>query len=131
MARWQAYRSVDLVVHTHGDNERGRWVTEIVAPSVEDDGGRFVMHRLMGAQSGAPDGRARVLNEPQRPMLERLVEADPSFSTVWWQRRPETHRPLRAVHLQAAPQPGSKPGSSAGSSVGSSAGSRAAPRVAS
>jgi len=97
MARWQSYRSVDLVVHTHGDNERGRFITEIVAPSVEEDGGRFVLHRIMGAQPGAPDRRARALNEPQRPMLDRLVEADPSFSADWWHRRPETHRPLRGA----------------------------------
>ena len=30
MARWQVYRSVDLVVHVDGDNRRGRHVTEIV-----------------------------------------------------------------------------------------------------
>ncbi|MGE0141494.1 MAG: CpaF family protein, partial [Ilumatobacteraceae bacterium] len=80
MARWQVYRSVDLVVHVHGDNETGRWVTEIVAPSVEEEGARFIVHRLMGRVSGAVDARARVLNEPQRPMLDRLLAADPTFT---------------------------------------------------
>jgi Flp pilus assembly CpaF family ATPase len=94
MARWQVYRSVDLVVHTHGDNETGRWITEIAAPGVEEDGGRFVLHRVMGTQPGADDGRARVLSEPQRPMLDRLLAADPHFTADWWHHRRETHRPL-------------------------------------
>ncbi len=101
-ARWQVHRSVDLVVHTHGDNERGRWVTEIVAPSVEEDGGRFVLHRLMGARPDAADGRARTLSEPQRPMLDRLLAADPAFSADWWHHRHETHRPLSGSHLRVA-----------------------------
>lgn len=100
MARWQVYRSVDLVVHTYGDNETGRWVTEIVAPSVEEDGGRFVVHRVMGPHPGAVDGRARVLSEPQRAMLDRLLAADAEFSADWWHRRPETHRPLAGGRLQ-------------------------------
>ena len=83
MARWQVHRSVDLVVHVTGDNVRGRHVTEIVAPSVEEDGARFVLHRLFGSRNGS-NGRARPASEPQRPMLERLLEADPGFSTHWW-----------------------------------------------
>lgn len=102
MARWQVYRSVDLVVHTNGDNVKGRWVTEIAAPSVEEDGGRFVLHRVMGPQPDAADARARVLHEPQRPMLERLLDADPSFSADWWRQRHDTHRPLRRARLQVA-----------------------------
>ncbi|MFN8023882.1 MAG: ATPase, T2SS/T4P/T4SS family [Acidimicrobiales bacterium] len=103
MARWQVYRSVDLVVHTTGDNVKGRWITEIVSPSVEEDGGgRFVLHRLMGPQPDADDGRARVLHEPQRAMLERLVDADSSFSADWWRLRADTHRPLRRARLQVA-----------------------------
>ena len=94
MARWQVYRSVDLVVHTHGDNEHGRYVTEIVAPSVEEDGNRFIIHRLMGAHPDSIDARARVLSEPQRQMLDRLLVADESFAADWWHLRPETHRPL-------------------------------------
>ncbi len=102
MARWQVHRSVDLVVHTSGDNERGRWVTEIVAPSVEEDGGRFVLHRVMGAQPEAADARARVLSEPQRHMLDRLVAADPSFTADWWHHRRETHRALSGSRLRVA-----------------------------
>ena len=57
MARWQVYRSVDLVVHVQGGNDTGRWLTEIVAPSVEEDGARFIVHRLMGATPDAADAR--------------------------------------------------------------------------
>ena len=96
MARWQVYRSVDLVVHVHGGNDTGRWVTEIIAPSVEEDGARFIVHRLFGARPDAPDDRARVLSEPQRPMLDRLLAADPTFTAEAWHRRADTHRPLAA-----------------------------------
>jgi Flp pilus assembly CpaF family ATPase len=83
MARWQVYRSVDLVVHVHGDNESGRRVTEIVAPSVEEEGARFIIHRLMGRMAGVSETAAMVLSEPQRPMLDRLQAADPGFSDTW------------------------------------------------
>ena len=96
MARWQVYRSVDLVVHVTGDNQGGRYVTEIVSPSVEVDGARFIMHRLFSARPDAPDRRARPTGEPQRPMLERLRAATPEFSTEWWQGAGDTHAPLRA-----------------------------------
>ena len=95
MARWQVYRSVDLVVHVTGDNQSGRYVTEISAPSVEEDGARFIMHRLFTSRTDAPDRRARPASEPQRPMLERLCWAVPDFSTTWWHTAGETHRPLR------------------------------------
>ncbi len=96
MARWQVYRSVDLVVHVTGDNRGGRYVTEIAAPSVEEDGARFIMHRLFCPRPDAADRRARPASEPQRPMLERLRGAVPSFSTDWWHIEGETHRSLRA-----------------------------------
>ncbi len=95
MARWQAYRSVDLVVHVTGDNVHGRFVTEIIAPGVEEDGARFVVHRLLMPRAKATDLRARPANEPQRPMLERLMAADPTFSARWWHDETDTHRPLR------------------------------------
>ncbi|MEY4176261.1 MAG: hypothetical protein RI900_3426 [Actinomycetota bacterium] len=82
MARWQVYRSVDLVVHVTGNNRHGRIVTEIAAPSVEEDGARFVLHRLL-AQRGA-DGTAQPAAEPQRAMLERLCTADPRFVLDGW-----------------------------------------------
>ena len=84
MARWQVYRSVDLVVHVHGNNETGRWIAEIVAPSVEEDGARFIVHHIVGPSAHASDRRGRPLNEPQRPLLDRLVAADPTFHTGWW-----------------------------------------------
>lgn len=97
MARWQVYRSVDLVVHVHGDNERGRYVTEILAPAVEEDGGRFVVHRVMGPWPGCDDRRARVLHEPPRPLLERLSASRREFDVTWWREPAETHRPLTRV----------------------------------
>jgi hypothetical protein len=95
MARWQVYRSVDLVVHVTGDNARGRFVTEVIAPGVEEDGARFVVHRLLMPRAKAADGRARPAHEPQRPMLDRLIAADASFSARWWHEAADTHRPLR------------------------------------
>ena len=83
-ARWQVYRSVDLVVHVDGSNAGGRRVTEIAAPSVEDDGARFILHRLFARGPGSADPSALPASEPQRPMLDRLVAADPSFSSTWW-----------------------------------------------
>jgi Flp pilus assembly CpaF family ATPase len=83
-ARWQVYRSVDLVVHVDGSNASGRRVTEIAAPSVEDDGARFILHRLFARVPGSADPSALPASEPQRPMLDRLVAADPSFSSTWW-----------------------------------------------
>jgi len=95
MARWQVYRSVDLVVHVTGDNRSGRYVTEIAAPSVEEDGARFIMHRVCSPRADAPDRRARPASEPQRLMLERLRAAAPEFSTHWWNSAGDTHRLLR------------------------------------
>lgn len=91
-ARWQVYRSVDLVVHVDGDNSRGRAVTEVAAPSVEDDGARFVLHRVFARVGGT--GPAVAAMEPQRPMLERLHVADRSWSTHWWH--------VAATHQHAA-----------------------------
>ncbi len=96
MARWQVYRSVDLVVHVTGDNRGGRYVTEIVSPSVEEDGARFIVHRLFAPRHDAVDRRARPAAEPQRSMLDRLTAASPGFSTGWWSAARETHRPLRS-----------------------------------
>ena len=96
MARWQVYRSVDLVVHVTGNNRTGRYVTEIVAPSVEEDGARFVMHRIFASRADAVDGRARPATEPQRQMLERLLAADAEFTTDWWHAAGDSHRPLRS-----------------------------------
>lgn len=94
MARWQVYRSIDLVVHVAGDNHHGRYVTEISAPSVEEDGSRFVLHRLFAPRADAPDRRARPSSEPQRTMLERLREHTPGFDTAWWHGIDDTYAPL-------------------------------------
>lgn len=96
MARWQVYRSVDLVVHVTGDNRTGRYVTEIAAPSVEEDGARFILHRICSPRADAADRRARPAAEPQRPMLERLSAASPEFSTYWWHSAADSHQPLRS-----------------------------------
>lgn len=92
MARWQVYRSIDLVVHVAGDNASGRVVTEIVAPSVEEDGSRFVLHRLFATGADSSERCARAASEPQRPMLDRLRGANPDFSTHWWHGSPGPHR---------------------------------------
>lgn len=84
MARWQVYRSIDLVVHVAGNNHSGRAITEIVAPGVEEDGARFVLHRLFGNRSDGTDRRALPASEPQRQMLDRLRSSSPGFSTHWW-----------------------------------------------
>ncbi|MGE0000270.1 MAG: hypothetical protein AB7R77_27850, partial [Ilumatobacteraceae bacterium] len=55
---------------------------------------RFIVHRLMGRVSGAVDARARVLNEPQRPMLDRLLAADPTFTCDGWHSHDDTYSPL-------------------------------------
>jgi hypothetical protein len=83
-ARWQVYRSVDLVVHTSGDNVSGRVVTEVIAPSVEEDGARFVVHRLVGHRGGASGRLGRPLSEPTRAMSERLLDADPTLDLSPW-----------------------------------------------
>ena len=93
MARWQVYRSIDLMVHVAGDNTSGRRVTEIVAPSVEEDGARFVLHRLFAPHADDGDRRAIAASEPQRPMLDRLRLATPAFSTHWW------HAPSRPQRM--------------------------------
>lgn len=97
MARWQAYRGVDLVVHVNGSNRTGRYITEIAAPSVEDDGARFVLHRLIASRSDAADRRGRASAEPQRAMLDRLTQADASFDTRWWHSADDSYRPIGGV----------------------------------
>jgi len=97
-ARWQVYRSIDLVVHVTGDNATGRYVTEVVAPTVEEDGARFILHRLLAPDAHAPDPRARPASEPTRQMAERLAAADPDFSLRWWHGAADTYRALRTGH---------------------------------
>lgn len=93
----QVYRAIDLVVALEGTNTEGRWVSEIVAPSVENAGERYVLHRLYGAADFAPDERARPINEPQAAMLRRLRRHDPEFSTGWWSSGEDTYKPLQTM----------------------------------
>ena len=93
----QVYRAIDLVVALEGNNVDGRWVTEVVAPSVENSGERYVLHRIYGPVAGAPDERARPLNEPQAAMLRRLQRHDREFATRWWTTNDDTYKPLRMV----------------------------------
>jgi Flp pilus assembly CpaF family ATPase len=92
--RLSVYRSTDLVVHLEGGNSTGRWVSEIVAPSIEDDGERFVLHSLFGFHPHAADERARPLSEPQTGMLRRLRRGTPSFDTSPWVHREDTYKPI-------------------------------------
>lgn len=90
------YDGADLVVVVQGSNSAGRWVSEVVAPSVEADGDRFVLHRLFGPRAGADDVRARPLQPPQESMASRLRQADRSFDESWWTSRGDTYKPLQA-----------------------------------
>jgi Flp pilus assembly CpaF family ATPase len=100
-ARWQVHRAVDLVVHVRGDNLRGRWVSEILAPSVEDGGARFVLHTLYAPQPHAPDERARPASEPQRWMADRLARASSRFGLEPWQTRHDAYRDLHRPRLRS------------------------------
>ena len=93
----QVYRAIDLVVALEGTNAEGRWVKEIAAPSVENAGERFVLHRLYGTVDGALDERARPINEPQANMLRQLRRHDHEFSTRWWSSGDDTYQELRVA----------------------------------
>ena len=95
----QVYRAIDLVVALEGTNAEGRWVSEIAAPSVENAGERFVLHRIYGNVDGAPDDRARPINEPQAAMLRRLRRHDPEFSARWWTSGEDTYKPLQVIGM--------------------------------
>ena len=90
----QVYRAVDVVVSLDGSNAEGRYVSEVVAPSVENAGERYVLHRIFGEVDGAPDVRARVINEPQAAMMRKLVRRSPGFSNRWWTFPEDTYKPL-------------------------------------
>ena len=90
----QVYRAVDVVVSLDGSNAEGRYVSEVVAPSVENAGERYVLHRIFGEVDGAPDVRARVINEPQAAMMRKLIRRSPGFSNRWWTFPEDTYKPL-------------------------------------
>ena len=89
------YDGADLVIVVNGSNSTGRWVSEVVAPSVEADGERFVLHRLFGLRPENDDLRARPLQAPQEAMMVRLRHADPAFDDSWWTTRGDTFKPLQ------------------------------------
>jgi Flp pilus assembly CpaF family ATPase len=91
----QAYRAADLIVHLDGSNEEGRWVNEIVAPSIEDEGERFILHRIYAESDIAPDQRARPAKEPPISMMRRLKRRSPDFDGRWWTNPDDTYKPLQ------------------------------------
>jgi Flp pilus assembly CpaF family ATPase len=95
--RTSVYRAADLVVHLEGNNTTGRWITEIVAPSIEDEGERFVLHQLYGHDPHAADDRARPLTEPSVVMMRRLRRYSPWFTTLPWTSGHDTYKPLGGV----------------------------------
>lgn len=100
LARRQVYKTVDVMVCVDRTTE-GRFVTEVVAPFVLNDGDQVGTHVLFAPDPHAPDGRARpVGNGPQQWMLERLRRADPTFDLSPWTGRADTYQPLqRHVHV--------------------------------
>ena len=91
----QAYRATDLVVHLAGRDGEGRWVSEIIAPSVEDDGERYIQHRIYAESDHAADQRARPAQRPPTSMMRRLMRADPTFDGRWWANHDDTYKPLQ------------------------------------
>ena len=95
LARRQVYKTVDVMV-CMARTDQGRFVAEIVAPFVLNDGDQVGVHVLFAADPHAPDERARpVGNGPQQRMLERLRRADPAFDLSPWIDRAGSYRPLR------------------------------------
>lgn len=76
------YNNVDLVVHME-KSARGRYVREVIAPSVE--GTTLKVTPLWGA---GPDRRAVPVGMLPAPMLERLLEQDPGFDHLALQQPP-------------------------------------------
>ena len=57
--------------------------------------GNHHLHKIIyGEVDGAPDHRARPLNEPQAAMMRRLRRYDPEFSNRWWTQPDDTYKPL-------------------------------------
>jgi pilus assembly protein CpaF len=78
LARRMVYKSFDLVVQCSMARDRTRWVSEIVAPSMEGD--RFVIHTLYSAQSGSGDLRGRAARTAWPDQLIAKIHANfPEF----------------------------------------------------
>jgi hypothetical protein len=92
------YQSFDLVVHCGMARDRTRWVSEIVAPSVE--GERCVVHTLYGPQAGAGDLRGRASRTPWPDLLVTKIAtnfADFDNRTAL----DDTYRPLQVASAPA------------------------------
>ena len=90
------YSNVDLVVHVER-SASGRYVREVIAPSVEG-----AMLKITPLWAPGPDRRAVPAGLLPAPLLERLLDDDPSFDHVGIQQPPR-YRPLvRPVFAPAA-----------------------------
>lgn len=81
------YNNVDLVVHVER-SARGRYVREVIAPSVEG-----TMLKVTPLWAPGPDRRAVPVGMLPAPLLERLLEEDPGFDHLALQQPPR-YRPL-------------------------------------
>ena len=81
------HSNVDLVVHVER-SARGRYVREVMAPSVEG-----TMLKVTPLWAAGPDRRAVPVGLMPAPLLERLLEDDPGFDHLAMQQPPR-YRPL-------------------------------------
>ena len=81
------YSNVDLVVHVER-SASGRYVREVIAPSVEG-----TMLKITPLWAAGPDRRAVPAGLLPAALLERLLEDDPSFDQLCIQQPPR-YRPL-------------------------------------
>ena len=81
------YSNVDLVVHVER-SASGRYVREVIAPSVEG-----TMLKITPLWAPGPDRRAVPAGLLPAALLERLLEDDPSFDQLGIQQPPR-YRPL-------------------------------------
>jgi pilus assembly protein CpaF len=106
LAARMVYQSFDLVVHCGMARDRTRWVSEIVAPSVE--GERCVVHTLYGPQAGAGDLRGRASRTPwpdllvtkiatNFPEFDHRAALDDTYLPLQVASAPPTRAPLEAA----------------------------------
>ena len=101
LARRMVYKAFDLVIQCSMARNRTRWVSEILAPSME--GERFVLHTLYSAQPGHGDLRARATRAPWPDLLVAKIRASyPEFDID--AATDDTYRPLLAASA-ATPAP--------------------------
>jgi hypothetical protein len=90
------YNNVDLVVHIERSS-RGRYVREVIAPSVE--GTTLKVTPLWGP---GPDRRATPVGMLPAPMLDRLLEHDPTFDHLSLQQPPRYRSLMQPAFASAA-----------------------------